>query len=135
MKKIITLLIALPILFVGCSKEDSDSLDGTVWRAEKEFERINLPSYPGEPVPESTKIEEEYMFSFTKLTVTLKVNTTEYLPEGERQYSNEHQGDYRYEHPEIILNVGNGDFNYGKRDGNSLIFINNYGEEYVFTKQ
>jgi hypothetical protein len=84
MKKIMILLAILPILFTGCSIDDNPaSLAGTEWRAEKEFTMTELPYKPGE-IPLSWSIREEYILSFTKVSVTLKVNTIDLKDGGEK---------------------------------------------------
>jgi hypothetical protein len=116
-----------------CSKDDGlTSLDGTTWKAEKDYIGGEFSEKPGEPILEFPA-RAEYTLSFTKLSVVLKVYTTEFREDEIRERNAEFQGDYRYDHPEIVLNV---DMKFsGRRDGNTLLLYDDNNREYMFTKQ
>lgn len=89
MKKLVLLLFVLPLVFISCSDDIEDSLNGTKWVAQ-----------------DSDKYGEETItLKFKKSTFTLDYVWIDYEDKDENE-NESYSGTYTYDYPTIILDYG-----------------------------
>jgi hypothetical protein len=127
MKKILFLLVSIPLLISGCSKEDKgvSSLESTVWEGHYKFD-------------DSSGDIDDFILKFGKSTFVLIKTLRETWNDKTETHTFEEIGTYVYDNPVVILSdIGeDGGSISGTISGKELtLSMGDFWGDVVFTRQ